>query len=608
MKGSLSQEVRHKTNIIFAAILVLAAFIPYIPALRAGFVDWDDDVYVTRNENVLKGITPKTAEWAFSNSYSGFYYPITLLSHMLDVSIYGLRPWGHHLTNIMIHVLNTLLLFLFMKKSLLEDAKSFIVSALFAAHPLNVESVAWVSERKNLLAALFFFLAVNLYFSYTDKPSPAGYAKFFSAYALGLLSKSIVVALPPSLCLLDMWPLKRVGFSRKTFLTGIRRVLLEKVPLFLLVPVFVYFTVMAQKQMGSLAGLKKYPLGDRLAGAVIAWGSYIFKFLFPFKLSAFNPHLRGNYSVLTLGLSLAALSLFFIASLMCYKKKSLYLVSFSWFIANILPVSGIIQVGNQGSADRYMYIPMVGLLVALVFGVEDLFGIFRLSSQKAFYLLFSAVFIIFSAKSWFQAGVWKNNETLFTNMVTASSNPSQGYTNFGRQYKNNGDFSKAISYYENAINADPSNAEAYTNLGDALCEMKDYKAADEAFRKAWELNPDHPVVAGNYAFSREMAGDLPRAVELYRKAISLDKTYKPSRLRLAILLHDQKRPDEALRICEEGDAVSGDDPDYSRLKCSILLLNSRNAEAKDESEKALKRFPGDPSLVYTYNEACRRLQ
>lgn len=592
-------------SLFLISALVLSAFLPYLSTLGAGFVNWDDNFHVTENDHVLKGLTTENVKWAFSTTRSGFYYPVTWLSHMLDVTVYGLRPWGHHLTSVVIHVLNTLLLFLFLKRSIRNDAGSFIISALFAVHPLNVESVAWISERKNLLAAFFFLLGINLYLSLVEKPTRINHAKVIASFLLGLMSKSVVVVFPLVLCLIDIWPLKRVELSGKSLPGDIIKILREKVLLFIPVPIFACITIMAQSHMGALSGLQKFPFGQRLAGAVLACGSYLCKFLFPVKLAAFNPHLRDNYSVAMLALSAAALFSIVAVSILVFRKNRLYLVSFCLFLLNLLPVSGLIQVGNQASADRYMYIPMIGLLVIFVLGAESLFKRAPTMSRNLFFFFFVTVFVLFAARTWDQEKVWRSSEDLFTNMMTVSSNPSQGYTNMGHEFKIKGDSTKAIDYYRKAISADPMNAGAYTLLGEALCDRKDYKEADESFRKAWELDPGHPVIAGDLAYSQEMLGNSSGAAELYEKALSLDEFDKRSRLRLAFLLQKENRPDEAIKICEEGERIAPDDADYPRLIGSILLAQKRYREAEVRSGEALRRFPGDPSLLYVYNYALR---
>lgn len=596
-----------KKNAVFCLLLALMAFAPYVVTLNADFVHWDDDIYVTSNEKVLKGVTWENVKWAFTTTYFGFYYPVTWLSHMLDVSIYGLKPWGHHLTNILIHLFNSVLLFLFFKRTTQDEAKSFIVAALFAVHPLNVESVAWVSERKNLLAAFFFFLGLNYYFSFVKKPTAINYGKMFVSYILGLMSKSILVTFPLVLCLIDVWPLKRTRFTNDNFLKDVGRLFYDKIALFLFVPIFGYLTVAAQKQMYSVASLDNYPLDQRMVGAVFALVKYICQYFFPIKLSAFYPLIRDNYSGTALFFSFFSLVFGVVLFLIFSKREILYIIAFIWFLINLLPVMGIIQVGVQASADRYMYIPMVGLSIIFVFGLLGLTNKHNFQISIILHGIFIMILFLFAIRSFDRAMVWHNSETLFSDMVKNSSNPAQGYINFGLEAKNKGDHNSATDWFRKALKADPMRGDAYNYLGNALSELKNPREATEAYKKAYEFNPNHPVVICNLAMSEESMGNSGNAKNLYLKAISIDQHHKSSRIRLIALLAKEGRLEEAIRRCDEGDGLDEDDADYARLRCSILIMHSRYEEAKSASEEALKRFPDDPNLFYAYGEACLNL-
>jgi protein O-mannosyl-transferase len=596
-----------KTAYIFIFILMLSASVPFLSLLKADFVNWDDDIYITANERVVKGISWENIKWAFSTIFFGFYYPVTWLSHMLDVSIYGLKAWGHHLTSIIIHILNSIFFYAFLNRATKENTKSFIAAALFAVHPLNVESVAWLSERKNLLAAFFFLLALNLYLAYLKKPARRTYAGVFLAYILGLMSKSVVVTFPLVLYLIDIWPIRRTELSKDFIKTNYKRLIYEKLPFLLPVPLFVYLTILGQNKLDTLASFDRFPLDQRIAGAILAYARYIYNFLFPIKLTSFYNHLGNNYHMSTLFFSIMLLLILLTAFLMYFKKNNLYLICFLWFIVNLLPVIGIIQVGGQGSADRYMYIPIVGLLAILVFGVFEIAGKSSFIKPGFIYIFFSVVFVLFAVKSHFQSRIWISSEALFSNMITTSPNPAQGYVNMGIQYKQKGDYVTAVEYYTTAIKADPLKADAYNNRGNALFQLKDIAGANDDFKKACALNPEHPVMVYNLGLSEEGLGHVEKAKEQYLRALSLNNNHKKARIALITILSTEKNFDEAIRNCEIGEKLADDDADFSRLKCSILILHSKYEEAKKSSEEALRNYPDDPNLFYTYGEACLNL-
>ncbi|NMB98908.1 MAG: tetratricopeptide repeat protein, partial [Thermoanaerobaculaceae bacterium] len=497
MKGKKKNKNSVKTSIFFYLLLAIISFAPYFSLLNADFVNWDDDIYVTQNAKVTKGLTLDNVKWAFSTTYFGFYYPITWISHMIDVSIYGVNPKGHHFTNILIHIFNTILLFNFLWKGGIDEVKSFIISALFAVHPLNVESVGWISERKNLLAAFFFLLGMNLYVKYVRTPSYKNLAMVFTAYLFGLMSKSIVVTFPVALYLIDIWPLKSIEVSFSYIKENFWKLLKEKIFFLLPVPVFSYLTIVAQKEVSALSTFDSYPLDQRIAGAILAYGRYIYQFVFPLKLTAFYPHLRNNYSIVLLLINillLLAAGYFFVKLL---KKEPLYLIGYFWFLSNLLPVIGIIQVGEQGSADRYMYIPMIGLLWIFVFALFTILSKTKIIKTVHIFVIFFIIFVFWGVKTHYQCKVWMNSDNLFANMIYESPNPAQGYINAGLQLKMKKEYLKAVELYQKAIEADPLKASAYNNLGSALYELKDIKEANKAFKKAVELNPNHPVMVYN---------------------------------------------------------------------------------------------------------------
>jgi Flp pilus assembly protein TadD len=546
----------------FLLIITLSAT---FPLLKADFVHWDDDVYIVDNDRVKQGITLDNVKWAFSTIYFGFYYPLTWLSHMLDCTIYGLSPTGHHLTNIIIYFLNVLLVFEFFKRLSRDNLKSFTLSSLFAAHPLNIESVGWISERKNLLAFFFFFLALNFYLKYVSNSKAVNYFWTYLFYMLGMVSKPILVTFPFALLLLDYYPLNRISL-KKNFYKENRREIVEKIYLMIPIPLFIYLTIVAQKEADAIATLSNIPLKDRIAGAIIAIKDYVFSFFFPLKLTALYPHLRNHYSVFSLLFSLALILILTIAFLKLYKKRPIYIVGWLWFLLNLSPTIGIIQAGDQSRADRYMYIPMLGLLMIIIFGIFEEKDIKRKLNPKITLTFFFIALSLLTLKSNYQARTWKNTETLFTNMLKVSPNASQAYQNLAIIRKSKGDIMGAIEYYKKAIEIDPGKAKSYNNLGSCYADIYDYENAELCFKQAIECDPKMSQPFHNLGILYKERKDYFQAVEYYKKVIEI-------------------KPDKA-------DA-------YNNIGSCYIALNDVKS-ALSYFEKAYSLSKEKPSIVFNY--------
>ncbi|GEM_PF-686475 len=598
--------IQNRKIFLFFLVIFIFTLISYLNIFRCGFVDWDDNSYVTGNKNVLKGLSFENIKWAFSNLSLGFYYPITWLSHLIDISIFGLKPFGHHLTSVVIHILNSFLIFAVLRKTGIEEIKSFFISLIFAVHPLNVESVAWISERKNLLAAFFFFLGMFFYIDYLKTNRLFAYIKSFLAYLLGLMSKPILVMLPFTLVFVDFLTGKDSKELKNFLKEKWQIILFNKIPFFIVIPFFTYLTIIAQKRIAALSNTTFFPMEQRIINAIYSYSKYIFQFFFPIKLAAFYPHIKDNYNIATVVLYILFLTGFFLSTVFLWKRNKIYLIGFLWFFINLLPVNGIIQVGSQGSADRYMYIPMIGLAIIFVYAIFDLFGKIRIELKYATILL-SIVVFVFGIKTFKQSEVWINSDNLFANMINESPNPSQGYVNLGLVYKAKENYVMEAEYSRKAIEADSKCDSAYNNLGDALLHLGDIRGAKEAFEKANRLNPDHPVTIGNLGYSEELLGNIHKAKEYYLKALEVNKYYRIVRIKLIYLLEKENNFEEALKHCDTGDKLSPDEPDFLRLKCALLLTLTRYNELKKTAEEGIKRFPHEKQFFLALGEALLNL-
>jgi len=367
--------------------LVLATFIAYEPMRHNGFVNYDDDVYVTENRNVNRGITAESVFWAFTNPHRSMWHPLTSLSHMLDCQLFGLVPFWHHLTSLLFHIAGTLLLFWILKRMTGAVWLSAFVAAVFALHPLNVESVAWVAERKSVLSSFFWMLTIAAYLRYAERPGIDRYLLVVLVFCLALMAKPMVVTLPFALLLLDYWPLGRFQWGRQSREESSMqsesakvsyrnspswRLVVEKIPLFILSAVLSVITFIAQKSGGAVMWTDSLPLNFRIPNALVSYLTYIGKMFWPSRLAVFYPHPRGTVSIwlaVVVALLLLALSIWVIRSA---RSRRYLLVGWLWYLGTLVPVVGLVQAGGQARADRYMYLPMIGLLIIITWGLCEL--------------------------------------------------------------------------------------------------------------------------------------------------------------------------------------------------------------------------------------------
>ncbi|HSR09862.1 MAG TPA: tetratricopeptide repeat protein [Thermodesulfobacteriota bacterium] len=435
----------------------------------------DDEHYVTANPQVLGGLNGSSVRWAFFSSHAANWHPLTWISHMVDVDVYGMNPSGHHATNIFFHLANTLLLFLVLNRMTSEFRKSAFVAAVFALHPLHVESVAWVSERKDVLSTFFMLLTVAAYLRYAARPNVRAYLVIVLLFALALLSKQMVVTLPVVLLLLDWWPLNR--FPRQ----GAWRLLKEKIPLLVLAGISAGFAFIAQESYGSVQSLEAYPWGARIENALVAYAAYIWKMFWPAGLAALYPLPVGGWPPATVIISGALLTGITACTVVGARRRPWLAVGWLWYIVTLLPVIGLIQVGEQAYADRYTYIPLVGLFIVVSWGVPEVIrrAAGRLSGRP---LRFAAVSVIaiLAVCSYVQVGYWKDSVTLFKRAIEAVPGNYLAEHELGFGLAMDRRLTEALPHMLRAVDIKPSCAQARFNYGVVLYKSGNY---DEAARQ-----------------------------------------------------------------------------------------------------------------------------
>ncbi len=476
--GALEKMLTSGRSYLIGALLVAAVAVVYWNGLDADFlVHHDDDDYVTGNPNVMKGLGIESAAWAFTHAHACNWHPLTWISHQWDVTRYGLDPRGHHLTSLILHGLNTLLLFLVISRMTGAVWRSAFAAALFGIHPLHVESAAWIAERKDVLSTLFMMLAIWAYIGYSRRPHPARYLLVVLLFILGLLSKPMVVTLPFVLLLLDYWPLKRMVFAKhppgKDENSSKKEcpafppkrpawLVLEKTPLFALSAASCAVTLIVQKEGGAVQG---FPLLTRISNALVAYVEYILKTIWPSRLSALYPHPEESIPLW----QAAAAAAFLIAAtgLVFYfgrrfrpsgRRFPYLLVGWLWFIGTLVPVIGLVQVGNQAMADRYTYIPLIGLFLIAAWGIRDLFR------QRAGTLIALAAVCALAATARVQVGRWKDSPTLFRHALYVTENNYLAEHDLGMALILTGKPEEGVEHLRSAVRIKPGWGVAYVNL------------------------------------------------------------------------------------------------------------------------------------------------
>lgn len=585
-------------RIAVSLFLVVATFSVYSQVLDHGFLNFDDSHYVTENLHITQGLTRESVIWAFTEPYASNWHSLTWLSHMLDFEMYGLAPSGHHLTNLLLHIVNTLILFSVLLKMTGALWRSAVVAALFALHPLNVESVAWIAERKNVLSTFFLFLTMRAYVGYVEKKR--GYYFVVLFLALGLLSKPMLVTLPFLLLLLDFWPLQRWGGGDRSERTEtFSKLVLEKIPLFILVAGACVITYLVQKGGDAVRSSEFRSLYSSAANALISYLGYLEKMVWPRGLSVFYPH-PGNevltWKALLCGAVLVGITLAVVRGI----RRAPYLaVGWFWYLGTLVPVIGIVQVGEQAMADRYTYVPMIGIFIAVVWGLAELI---ENGKQKLLTILTAAFMLFLIALTWVQVGHWKNSVTLFEHAISVTEYESPSfvivYNNLGHALVNDKRYEEAVTQYRQAIKINPDYSKAHNNLGYALHEMKRYDEAIVHYQQAITLEANYAEAFNNLANALRQKGKLKESISYYNEAIRFKGDYDEAHFNLAIALGDQGRVGEAI---EQYRAALKINPDFVQAHNNLASLLGQEGDVAGAIFHYQQAISLDPGFAKAHN-------
>jgi len=596
-------------KLILCLLLVVCTLGLYNGVNQNGFVNYDDDVYITANRHVQSGLSASTVGWAFTTFDAANWHPLTWISHALDYQLFKLNPAGHHYANVLLHCVNAVLLFLILIGATESMWPSLVAAAVFAIHPLNVESVAWAAERKNVLSMLFLLLALWAYQRYARKPSVATYAPVFILFACGLMTKPQVITLPFLLLLWDYWPLRRLKLrtnapeSRGTPTRSVGALILEKIPLFALSAASAIVTMAAQRSGGAVRSAIEYPFGIRIENAIGAYFDYIGRMLWPMQLAPMYPHPGDSLRPWQIGLS-AVFVVAVTALVLRFRKKRYLAVGWFWYLGALVPMIGLVQVGLQATADRYMYLPMIGLLLMLCWAIADWAG----NRYNRAVLVGTAAGLILAALGTLtvrQVSFWHDSETLWSHAVAITKDNFVAHVNLGETYLNQERTDDAAAQFRIAVQLRPGDPITHLNLGtcdrragkysNALLEdqavlrltsdkglrvyalvnmgtdyrhLKDYVNAKQSYEEALRQNPATARAFVGLGVVAQKSGDTATAAKHYARAVNLE----PSDVGYLLLAQALDKSGQGAAAQDAFHHAQHISPDFSRAQQAVADL------------------------------------
>lgn len=634
--------------LIFGALLVVATVMVYAQVAGYGFITMDDGLYVSHNHHVLAGLTAEGIRWAFTTTNTGNWHPLTWISLMADSQISGPSPAGYHVTNLILHILNALLVFFLFQKLTGSAGRSILVAALFALHPLHVESVAWISERKDVLSTLFWLLGIWAYLLYCRKPTAGRYVAVACAFVMGLMAKPMLVSFPFTLLLLDIWPLRRVSAGNRAVRT-FARLALEKAPLFIIASVSGILAFWAQRTASAVAALDQLPFHLRVANALLSYMAYLGKLLWPANLALFYPYSADLLESWVLAACLIAFAGMTVYAMRAFSSRPYLTFGWLWYVITLLPVIGLVQIGSQALADRYSYVPSLGIFTLIVWGTSDLLSRIRDAHPAATWCWSwgppasaCGLMLILAVLAYRQAQFWKDDITAWEHAVAVTSPNFFSEYNLARAYDTQHRYDEALVHNRECIRIDPTRAEAYNNLAVLLMDRRSYDEAelalrsalrlnpqfgqahsnmglllcklkryDEGFRyhqEAMRLNPQNPEVRRHFAVSHcdlgialASQGKLEEAVGEFQSALSLDVEFSQAHYNLGLTYTGLKRLDAAKSAYEKAIVA---DPTCAEAHNNLGVLLAQMGKAGD----AIEHFRAALRIRPDYQDAADNLR
>lgn len=564
--------------------LVVITWAVFGQTLNYDFVNYDDNSYVYENGEITNGLTFNGIAWAFTHVHSGNWHPLTSIAHMLDWQLFGPKAGGHHFTNVLLHTVAVVLLFLVLRRMTGSLWRSAFVAAIFAIHPLRVESVAWISERKDVLSGVFFMLTLGAYLHYVRKSSSLfRYLMMVFLFALGLMAKPMLVTVPLVLLLLDFWPLRRfeqapspAGRSALWLrLSQWQRLIVEKIPLLILSALSSVATIAAQTQ--ALHSSEGWPLAWRVSNAFVSLFTYVWQMVWPVRLAVFYPHPKGELSFWVVILAVAALVAISVVVFTLRRTRPYLLVGWGWFLIMLLPVIGVIQVGWQSHADRYTYLPQIGLYLLITWTVADWSASWP-KRRAVIGMIAAAAIVALTWLSWLQTSHWRDSESLWTHALAVTSRNDVAHSGLGVVLLRRGEVDSAIAHDRAAVALRPGNADAHTNLANALLKKGLTEEAIAEYQETLKLLPNESILHGNLGNAFLQAGQAAKAIEEYREFLKIQPGHAVIRYSLAVALLRQGETDEAITEFREAVKLK---PDYSEAYNDLAIALFRKGSIED---------------------------
>jgi len=605
----MGQSLNRQPVFLIYVALVLAILIAFEPIRLNDFVSYDDHHYVTENPHVNNGITGRSVIWAFTTSHSANWHPLTWLSHMLDCQLFGLVPFWHHMTNLLFHIVNTLLLFWILKRMTGAVWPSGFVAAVFALHPLHVESVAWVAERKDVLSGFFWMLTIAAYIRYVEHPAIKRYLLVVFVFCLGLMAKPMLVTLPFVLLLLDYWPLGRFQWGHQSnfkdlqqsepantggFSLSIVHLTMEKIPLLVLAAASSVITYIVQQNAGALSTIEKVPLNFRIVNALASYVGYIGKMIYPSRLAVLYPlhshQLPTSRSIISF-LILAGISA---AVVYIGRHRRYFVTGWLWYLGTLVPVIGLIQVGAQAMADRYTYLPSIGITIMVSWGLAEFTAKWRyrkVGLQITAGLLLVAMLIC----TRMQVRYWRNSFTLYEHTLAVTENNSVIHNYYGITLFESGQLDAAFEHYKQALQINPQYSAARNNIGQVFLKQQKLDKAIACFNQVLHDRTDWHDTYYNLGLAYAQKGELELAVQNYSEALRVKPDYPEALNNWAAVLKKQGKIDKAIRKWKRALELK---PDHAGAHYNIGLAMSKqgnDSQAIKHLNEALRIKPDWPT-------------
>ena len=602
-----------KTNrrwFIIGVLILLAGLSWFVfgQTLRHDFVNYDDQRYVYQNTKISEGLSTAGIAWAFSHVHSENWHPFTTISHMLDCQLYGLHAGGHHFTSVLLHAAGAILLLLALQQMTGAFWRSAFVAAVFAIHPLHVESVAWVAERKDVLSGVFFMLTLLAYVGYARAPSFGRYLAVALLFACGLMSKPMLVTLPFVLLLLDYWPLSRMQESEATARRStiarstITKLLAEKIALIILSAGSSIVTFLAQRP--AVGWTEQLPISSRINNALVSYIAYIWQMVWPARMAAFYPHPENRLPLWEIVAALILLVAFSAAAVALRKRRPYVLVGWLWYLGMLVPVIGILQVGWQGRADRYTYLPEIGLYILIAWSAVDLSAKWR-HHREILALSAAAVIGTLSWRAWIQTSYWRDSETLWSHTLEVTRNNDVAQNNLGIVLLQRGDVDQAITRFKSAIELRPENAPAHDNLAKAFLQKGQAADAMVQYRKLLEIQPENAEGRNILGTILIQQGRIKEAIEQWEETLVMQRDNGNAKSNLAWVFatcpeESFRNGTRAVQLAEQALHLSGGkNPIIYRTLAAAYAESGRFAEAIETARRGaeLANNQGNPGLA-----------